>query len=295
MRYIFVSLLLFLSISAVSAQTHSQALKEFERLQQKPGDIKKEAAEIQKIILQPEESDITAAKKENANVFRLLPREKYDKDVFEVRGGGAFYSFVSQSHDYNQIPQISLEQDFLQTGFYGASYGFLTDLGKIPLAEIGSSTKGFEFLVNYRPPELLSEARREKFKSSGFEQEKIVYKERLPVTVGNTYFLRAISFKEADTLAAFTIRRKDEDGSLIIFWKIIKNFETPVLKRDTENPLLLKLQKAFRQNGFPDVEIEVTDEMITLRGTVPKDKMADAVRFAQEIGKRKVNNQLSEK
>lgn len=295
MRHIFVSLLLFLSISAISAQTHRQALEEFERLKQKAGDIKKESAEIQKIILQPEESDITAAKNENANVFRLLPREKYDTDVFEVRGGGAFYSFVRQSHDYNQIPQISLEQDFLNTGFYGASYGFLTDLGKIPLSEIGSSTKGFEFLVNYQPPELLSEARREKSKANGFEQEKTVYKERLPVVVGNTYLLRAISFDEADTLAAFNIRRKDEDGSLIIFWKIIKNFETPILKRDAGNSLLLKLQKAFRQNGFPDVQIEVTDEMIILRGTVPKGKMADAVRFAQEIGNRKVKNQLTEK
>ncbi len=182
MRHIFVSLLLFLSISAVSAQTHQQALDEFERLKQKAEEIKKRSEEIQKIILQPEESDIIAAKQENANVFRLLPREKYDKDVFKIRGGGAYYSFTKQSHSYNDIPQISLEQNYLSVGFYGASYGFMTDLGGIPLSKINDSSSAVGFFVKYAPPEKLSEVRIEQVKARSFEFEKQSYKNRLPVS-----------------------------------------------------------------------------------------------------------------
>lgn len=45
-------------------------------------------------------------------------------------------------------------------------------------------------------------------------------------------FLRSINFREADTLVALKVYRKDADGSLIIFWKTIKNFEKPLLARN---------------------------------------------------------------
>jgi hypothetical protein len=69
-------------------------------------------------------------------------------------------------------------------------------------------------------------------KARGFERENIIYKNRFPVTVGHTYVLRAISYDEADTLVAFKVHRKDTDGSLIIFWKPIKNYEKPLLVRN---------------------------------------------------------------
>lgn len=311
MRHIFVSFILFLSISAVSAQTHQQALDEFERLKQKAEEIKKQSAEIQKIILQPEASDIEAARQENANVFRLLPREKYDKEVFKIRGGGAYYSFTKQSHSYDDIPQISLEQNFLQVGFYGASYGLMTDLGEIPLSKINDSTGAVGFLIKYAPPEKLSEARIEQIRARSFEFEKQSYKNRFPVKVGNTYLLRAISYNEADTLVALKIFRKDFDDSLIIFWKPIKDFEKPNLVRDDLNysvgnvkfesdkavsgNLAAKVEKELRKNGYNDVKVSEDEKMIILRGSVPRGKMADVVRLAQEIGNRPVKNELVEK
>jgi hypothetical protein len=311
MRHIFVSFILFLSISAVSAQTHQQALDEFERLKQKVEEIKKQSEEIQKIILQPEESDITAAGQENANVFRLLPREKYDKDVFKIRGGGAFYSFTKQSHSYDDIPQISLEQNYLSVGFAGANYGFMTDLGEIPLSKINDSTSAAGFLVKYAPPEKLSEARIEQVKARSFEFEKQSYKNRFPVKVGNTYLLRAINYSEADTLVALKIFRKDFDDSLIIFWKTIKDFEKPNLVRDDLNysvgnvkfapdkspseSLAAKIEAELRKNGYTDVKVFEEEKTITLRGSVPRGKMPDVVKMAFEIGKRPIRNELVEK
>ncbi len=231
MRIVLLSFFIAVLFSTISAQTHQQALEEFAKLKQKIEDIKKESSEIEKIILQPDKTDLTVAAQENVKVFRILPREKYDKDVFKVRGGGAYYSFTNESHSYDSIPQISLEQNFLKVGFYGASYGFLTDLGEIQLARIDTKTKGVNLLVNYQPPLELPKARIEQEKSRGFEAENVTYKNRLLAVVGHSYVVRAVSYGEADVLVAFKIYRKDVDGSLIIFWKLLENFEKPLLAR----------------------------------------------------------------
>lgn len=231
MRIVLLSFFIAVLFSTIPAQTHQQALEEFAKLKQKIEDIKKESAEIEKIILQPDKTDLTAAAQENVNVFRILPREKYDNNGFKVRGGGAYYSFSNQSHSYDSTPQISLEQNYLQVGFYGASYGFLTDLGEIQLAKIDTKTKGVNLLANYQPPLEETKARMEKDKAKNFVVENITYKRRLPAVVGNSYVLRAISYDEADVLVAFKIYRQDADGSLIIFWKLLENFEKPLLAR----------------------------------------------------------------
>ena len=240
MRIVLLSFLIVVCGFVVPAQTRQQAFEEFANLEKKIEAVKKEAESLEQKILQIEGEDLAAAEQENADVFRLLPREKYDKGYFKVRGGGAYYSFTNQSHSYNLIPQISLEQNYLSVGFYGASYGFLADLGEIGLAKIDGKTKGVDFLANYRPPLELSKARIEQTRSRGFESENIAYKNRLPVVAGHSYVVRAISYDEADVLVVFKIHRQDADGSLIIFWKLLKNFERPKLIREPQTASIIK-------------------------------------------------------
>ncbi len=52
------------------------------------------------------------------------------------------------------------------------------------------------------------------------------------------------------------------------------------------------VEDAMKKKGFNDVQVEATTTEVTLRGTVPKDKMTEAVQAAQEVAKRKVNNDL---
>jgi len=233
MRIVLLFLLIVVLFSAGLAQTHQQAIEELSIAEQKIEAAKKEAERLEQAILQPDKDDLIAAGKENVKVFRLLPREKYDRGFFKVRGGGSYYSFTNQSHSYNEIPQIGLEQNYLKVGFYGASYGFLADLGEIGLAKIDDKTKGVYFLASYKPPLELEKARIEQEKARGFEMESIAYKQRLPVTVGHSYIVRAISYDEADVLVAFKVyRQEDTDGSLIIFWKLLDSFEKPLLARN---------------------------------------------------------------
>lgn len=55
------------------------------------------------------------------------------------------------------------------------------------------------------------------------------------------------------------------------------------------------VEDALKKAGLTDVTVEATTAEVTIRGTVPKGKMADVNRIAQETGKRKVNNQVTEK
>jgi hypothetical protein len=48
------------------------------------------------------------------------------------------------------------------------------------------------------------------------------------------------------------------------------------------------------QKGLDNISVEATTKVITLRGNIPKERMAEALRIAVEVGKRKVINQLME-
>lgn len=185
-------------------------------------------------ILMPSASDYAEAKNQGFEVFKLAPRGMFDyeRNELSLRGGGAYYSFVNKSHSYNETPQVELQNDELSVAFYGANYGFIADLGETPLTETGRKNKSTRFLFNYEPKKIETEAREEYQRiGKGFEKEGLKYKQRFAAVVGHTYILRAISYDEADTLVALKVHRRDADGSLTIFWKLLKNFEKPLLAR----------------------------------------------------------------
>ena len=226
MRIFLLSVLLvfLLSTTAVSQEPSR------EQKLQKIDDLNSQIKSLEADVLLPAAKDFKQAEKEGFEVFRLMPRERYDRKL-TVQGGGAYYSFTTKSHDYQKIAQISLDQNYLSVGFAGADYGFIADLGNIALGAVSTETTGVTFLANYKPPTKEPEIRVEQRKAFNYEAENFTYTSRLPVSFEKTYALRAISFDRADVLVAFKIHRKDTDGSLIIFWKLLENFEKPVLIR----------------------------------------------------------------
>jgi hypothetical protein len=309
---------LFAVVLSAQEQTREHKIRELQTLKTKIEQMESQLEEaetrrdeIERDVIAPSENDIAEAKKENASVFRIFPRGLLE-DKISVRGGGAYFSFTNESHDYNDTPQIELQGNEFLVGFAGADYGFITDLGGVSLSEINGQTKAVKSLIEYRPPTAEKEARNEYRKANtGFEIEKTKYARQIPAIVGHTYALRAISYDEADVLVVFKVHRSDErDGSLIIFYKIIENFAPPRLQRSNtavnssqnsdlaiEIPDLAsqsEIQSVLNQSGLINVMVEATDRTITLRGTVPKGKMAEAVQKAQETGKRRVKNELTE-
>ncbi len=226
MRFFFnvvVFLFFFVSIAAAQELTREQKLQKIDELN---NQIKK----LENDVIAPSAKDLKQAQKEGFNAARIIPRESDYKFTFQ--GGGSFYSFTTGSHDYQKIAQIGLAQNNLDVGFAGADYGFINDLGEIPLADITDEKAEVNFLVNYKPPTDEATIRIEQRRAGDYKVDNISYKNSLPAIVGHSYVLRTIIFGSADILVAFKVYRKDTDGSLIIFWKTIKNFEKPLIARN---------------------------------------------------------------
>ncbi len=292
-------------ILVCSSIVFSQELNRDQKLQ-KIGELNNQIQVLEADILLPNTKDVKQAEKEDFKVFRIMPRERYDHKL-TVQGGGSYYSFTTKSHDYQKIAQVGLEQNHLKVGFAGADYGFIADLGEIALADVINETAEVNFLSNYKPPTNEPDVRIEQRKAWNYETDGLRFKSSVPAIVGHSYVLRSISFGDADILVAFKIYRKDADGSLIIFWKNIKDFETPNIERNTvvinpsqttveitDGAAMARVQNALFQKGFYSVIVEATTTRVTLRGNIPKGKMAQAVMTAQESGKRPVKNELTE-
>lgn len=305
MRYAFR---IFVFVIFLASIINAQDLSREQKLR-KIAELNNQIKTLENDVIVPDAKDIKIAQERGVNVFRLMPREKYDA-VLTIRGGAAYYSFSRRTSEYGRGSDISLEQNYLSVGFAGADYGFIADLGTVSLADVSKETNETSFLVNYKPPTNEPDIRREQLRARNYEIESVTYKSRLPVYIGHTYILRSIVFDRSDVLVALSVHRKDADGSLIIFWKFIENYETPRIERDkptiniqqnseteievADYAMTQTIQAALLQKEFNDISVDATVKTITLRGTVPKGKIAEAVQAAQEIGKRRVNNQLTE-
>ena len=157
-------------------------------------------------------------------VFRLFPKEIYDGKLV-TQGGGSYFSFVSQVHDYQAAPDIGLERGSLRSGFSGCNFGYMTDLGDVSLRELDESTSALRFLLNFEVARGEPNIRKQQMASWGFESGGTKYRGTLDdVRVGQTFALRSILFDRHDILVAFKIIGTEKDGSLIIAWKKIKSF-----------------------------------------------------------------------
>lgn len=290
------------------ALTDAQELSRTQKLQ-KIGELNSQIRLLEKDVAAPDAKDSAQAQKEAVNVFRIMPREKYEGKL-TIRGGGAYYSFARKKSEYENGSDIELAHNHLSVGFAGADYGFIHDLGDVPLTAVSRETSEAAFLVNYKPPAIEPEIRREQRRADDYDVNGVLYKNRLPNIVGHTYLLRSINFDRSDILVAFKVHRKDIDGSAIIFWKNIADFPTPQIERNqvvVDSPrisetkaetmdfeIVSTLQNILIQKGLTNVTVEATNKTVTLRGNVPKGKMAETIMIMNETAKRKVRNELTE-
>lgn len=229
---VFVALLLALSQSAFAqSESRDDVLKQIEAK-------RAELAALEKKFLAPSAEDRAAYPEflgqHDKGLIRLLPREVYDKDAtLTVRGGGSYYSFVRLTHAYGYGSDISLEQGFLSVGFAGADYGMIINVGDVPLEEMNTERPGVRFLTAYSAVLEEPQARLEQRRfGGGTNIDGVTYSERVRAQVKTTYVVRSINYSDSDVLVAFRVVRKDTDGSLIVAWKMLKEFPVPDLARN---------------------------------------------------------------
>jgi hypothetical protein len=149
-----------------------------------------------------------------------------------MRGGGAYYSFTRLTHEYGQGSDIELMQGKLAVGFVGADFGFIAELGNVPLDTVTLTSAGVPALAAYAPPRAELDARAEQKRFwQDFNHGSLTYRNRVDARVGQTYALRAIGYERTDVLVAFRVLRQDVDGSLILSWKLLRRYPAPPLER----------------------------------------------------------------
>jgi hypothetical protein len=169
-------------------------------------------------------------------LIRLMPRlDNESQSKLSIRGAGAYYSFTRLTHEYGYGSDIGLENGNFHVGFAGADYGFLATLGDLPLETVSTETSAVQYLISLASPTRMSEARaQQKLASEGTVHDGSVFKNRVGAVVGHSYVLRSVDTDTSDVLVAFRVVRRDDDGSLIILWKMLRQFPAPVLVRDAQ-------------------------------------------------------------
>jgi hypothetical protein len=291
MRFFKPLLLLFTLTISITAQSRQQAIEKF-------NDLKNQALIQEKRILAPDKEDVEKARQENVGVFRILPREIYDKGLFTTRGGGAYYSFYFRIPDWGYGSDVGLEQN----NFSVPNYGVLADLGEVSLNEITKESPSANSIINYQKVKDTNSVYEDfqTLRYQGLKTNETIFRGSLPAIVGHTYLVRSISTDYYDILVAFKVQRKDSDGSLVIFWKLIEQFVTPHRSNSEKTQLpdveILKNTKGWlRSDIFSNVQAEVNNGVISLRGTISKENLAYAVQLANSSGATKVLNFLTVK
>ncbi len=223
----FVVLVLFNSNTTAQQKDRAQIKKEIDALNQQ---IRQRETEL----LAPSQEDQTKfaefLKQPDTGLIRLMPRERYDRKL-TISGGGAYYSFFLRTHEYGRGSDISLEQNYFSVGFAGADFGFLFNLGDMPIEDVTTETNGVKYLVEFVTPSTEPQARIQQRRAWEFEEDGFKYQRRVLAKVGNTYVVRSVNYGDSDWLVAFRSIDEDFDGSITIAWKVLKKFPKPELAR----------------------------------------------------------------
>ena len=218
------------STAVAQPSPRSELLKEIE-------DLRAQLKQREEAFLSPSDQDRAVSagllRQPDTGLIRLLPREEFDgKNKLTIRGGGAYYSFTRQTHEYDGGSDVALQRGELYVGFAGADYGMVANIGPVPLEGLTLESPGVRFLSRYQPPAGETSARLEisRFRK-GVDEGEVTYKWSVPVKEGATYLLRSIHYGTSDVLVGLHVLRKDTDGSVIIAWKVLKRYPVPELNK----------------------------------------------------------------
>lgn len=231
---LFSSFLLFVLMFCLSFSAAAQG-SDRTKLEKDIASLQEQLKAKEAQFLEPSSEDKDAfaefLRQPNTGLVRLLPREKYEK-ILATRGGGAYYSFTRLTHEYGYGSDITLEQGRFGVGFAGYDFGFFSVLGDIPLESVNLEHTSTQFLVNYAPPSTEPDIRDQQRQShTGTRAGNFTYSNSAAAMANTTYILRSISYRDSDVLVAFRVVRADSDGSMILLWKMLKKFPTPITAR----------------------------------------------------------------
>lgn len=199
-----------------------------------------------------------------AGFARILHRGRFDP-LADVRGGGACFSFLTQSNEYGQKSELGLDRERFSSSFAG----LLLDVGEVPSARLadvmsGEVPKGlskrerraWDFLWNVRAEIVEVEGRERRAlseRNTGVAKELGLWSSSVPAVVGHTYLLRSVLFPLHDHLVVFTVLGENEAG-LTLAWRILRSWPVdgsvdPPVEPPVQRPVQRPVQPPVQPPG----------------------------------------------
>jgi hypothetical protein len=215
--------------------------------ERKIGYSEKSLTSVQKKLLEPAPDDYLKfanfLRQPDTGLIRLMPKGKYESDgtisasdpnmdkLLPIPGAGAFYSFTKKTHVLGPNSDISLADDVFYSGFAEDVLGLAILLGDVPLESVDSNSQGVDSLASFAPPTSRAEMIKQLEKNTdGFRVGNHSFRSTLIALPNMTYAMRSTAYDRSDILIAFRVVRQDDDGSLIILWKKLQEFQKSKLK-----------------------------------------------------------------
>ena len=234
-KLLFVLTVSFACLASACAEARAQG-DERARAAAEVESLREQIRAREAVLLAPSREDREAhaefLAQPRTGLVRLLPRERW-MGKLSTRGDGAFYSFARLTQEYGHGSDIMLEQDHFKVVMAGADFGFMVNLGNVPVETVSGETEAVQFMASFKTPSPEAEARgaQRQFGSDGQQAGQWTYRSRLPVLVNNTYALRSVNYDSSDVLVVFRVVRKDLDGSAVLLWKLLEQYPKPALRR----------------------------------------------------------------
>ena len=256
-------------------------------------------------ILNVKPEDNEAAAKIGAKAVRIFP----DKMLFQMipnEEGDSFSDyFFEDIADFHIAPRISFQNGSVKVVQNEELGGFIYNLGGTLPDSLNEQNPQYVALAKYSLPQ-----KSVKFPDS-FSADGMNFSSAATVTAGNTYLIRAFNKDGDDGMFFVKIHRKDTDGSIILFVKTLKTFDSYNFMRNTEAEkmtesvapaddyakleLKTKIESALWAKGFTGITIDISTVPFTLRGTYPKRKIAEVMMTAMQAnGGKPVRNEAFE-
>src|SRR5262249_42623144 len=84
----------------------------------------------------------------------------------------------------------------------------------------------------YQPPYEEALIRKEQHEARDLRKGGVSVAEKAGGVGGGTYLLRSILVGHSDTLVALRVASLENNGDVVLVWKVLKKFDTPTMRRN---------------------------------------------------------------
>lgn len=187
------------------------------------------------LAVSPEDVELAREflKQKETGLIRLIPKERYEKDFRTmVKSGAASFSFSQQKYRY--YPRdIELRKGVFETASLPVrsgevQFGFIASLGDVDLESLSNRNPCAQFLASILPASNRRDIQEWRSRI-WLGPPGCICSPSAPAKENCTYVLRSVHYPLSDVLVALRAVREDDDGSYIIWWKLLETFPPPEL------------------------------------------------------------------